>query len=359
MKYKIKEFLISDLIKLIEEDKLDLKPYYQRNDIWSKSDQLDLIDSILKGYPLPSFFIYEKGSNLFEMVDGQQRSRTIFRFFRNEISSKELKIFKDIESDCFLNYKLSVTTISEIKSYKELEEFYVLVNKKGKHLTKPELFKAEFSSTNFLNLVEGLLDYQPLIELNIFSESSKVRMNDRDFIEELVAFLIFGIQDKKNIIEEIYKKDISVSDSQNFEEKFKKIIDRVFQLDEIVPISKTRFKQRNDFYTFFNFVNNWIEEPLELQIEQYRSLLLIAPYISPSIIDCPPLREYAINCVSQSNSKKAREARLNFLNQILRNREENIENNKVLGQISDYLESKELFEFKVRNCFGFYLLVKD
>lgn len=57
MKYSNFEWTIGDLVNLIESKKINLRPPYQRNFIWSSKDQKLLIDSIRKGYPLPNFFI--------------------------------------------------------------------------------------------------------------------------------------------------------------------------------------------------------------------------------------------------------------------------------------------------------------
>ncbi len=341
----VTDFTIRKLVNLIESDNIDLKPYYQRNDIWSKNDQQDLINSIVKGYPLPSFFIYERSSNKFEMVDGQQRARTIYRFYKNQIELSTNIFYDDVEQNKYLDYLLSVTIITKINSPRELEEFYVLVNKKGKHLTKPELNKAEFAGSKFLLFVESLLDYQPLINLNIFTPSSQERMNDRDFIEELIAYLIHGVQDKKSIVEHIYNT-ISDETINQVENKFKSIIDLMDKLNSFYPIIKTRFKQKSDFYSLFNFLANSLSDPIELVIAQYKSLLLVAPHISPSRFDCLPLREYAINCVSQSNSKSARQARLDFLNNLLRSKVKSPSENRILGQVVDFIVEKELFEPK-------------
>ena len=54
MKYSNLEWTIGDLANLIESKKINLRPPYQRNFIWSSKDQKLLIDSIRKGYPLPT-----------------------------------------------------------------------------------------------------------------------------------------------------------------------------------------------------------------------------------------------------------------------------------------------------------------
>lgn len=62
---------------------LSRNPEYQRGEAWSVSQQKLLIDSILRGYPLPRFYFYRQaqgrgllggtGPDRFEIIDGQQR----------------------------------------------------------------------------------------------------------------------------------------------------------------------------------------------------------------------------------------------------------------------------------------------
>lgn len=62
---------------------LNLNPSYQRADVWPTSDAQQLIESILRGIPLPSVIILQRsGENgeTFEIVDGKQRLTAILRF---------------------------------------------------------------------------------------------------------------------------------------------------------------------------------------------------------------------------------------------------------------------------------------
>lgn len=355
MKYTISSITIGELIQLIDSNKVDLQPPYQRNDIWSSKDQQDLISSIIRGFPLPTFFLYQKTNGQMEMVDGQQRSRTIYRYFSKQIPDKR-NLFYSNNNSSLLEYKLSVTYIHDVDDYSDIEQFYVLVNKKGKHLTTPELHKAEYGRTKFMELVEILLLNQQLIDLNLFTQASTKRMNDRNFIEELVSYLLKGIQDKKGVIEHIYEADISEDQKKAIEQEFNAIISKIHILNTIKPISKTRFKQRSDFYTLFNFAHQNSSQKDELFRDQFHSLLLISEHISPSNTDCPPLREYAINCVSQSNSKRSRTDRLNFLNNILLNQHEIIEENEVLAQVFDYLSTHSMFNVTLVASGEYYLI---
>ncbi|RPG28568.1 MAG: DUF262 domain-containing protein [Muricauda sp. TMED12] len=95
---------------------------YQRpNDAWSNDDKQCLVDTILKGEPIPLFFVnYISSEGVFYIVDGQQRLNCISQFYDNKIKlSKKYsgeknhgvtfngdKGLDDIQKAQFLNYNL-------------------------------------------------------------------------------------------------------------------------------------------------------------------------------------------------------------------------------------------------------------
>lgn len=63
--------------------RLDLSPSYQRGDVWPTSDAQLLIESILRGIPLPSVILLKRDdaeTAPYEVVDGKQRLTAILRF---------------------------------------------------------------------------------------------------------------------------------------------------------------------------------------------------------------------------------------------------------------------------------------
>lgn len=347
MDYYLKEFTIQELYELVESNRIDLNPSYQRNFIWSPDNQKELIDTILREYPLPNFFFYKKPDGAFEMVDGQQRTKTIYRFIKGEITSSKLfdkKAFSQLNKDKFLKYRLPVVIIENLKDKDSLQEFYVLINKKGIHLNIAEMNKSEYNDTKFLKLANELLSYQNLIDLNLFSEASSKRMNDRAFVEELLGYLLKGVKEKKKTVEAVYKTDIDEDDYQHLDKEFKRVIDRISALNKIHPVSESRYKQKNDFYTLFCFVHENITEAIEVAEYQYRILILLdgtdsesRQFIRPSNDECLSLKEYANNCITQSNSKTAREKRMLFFENILKNT--NHQSNDTLKDVLNYLAS--------------------
>lgn len=357
MKYSNLEWTIGELINLIESQKINLRPSYQRNFIWSSKDQKLLIDSIRKGYPLPNFFILKNKDNTFEMVDGQQRAITIYKFIKNEFRDSSKHYYKDYNENTFMNYRINVVLLEEFNGSTETkEEFFYLVNKRGVQLNPSEVNHAYYHDTDFMHLVNRMSEYQPLIDLDIFTDKTVMRMNDRSLVEELAAYLIKGITDKRNAVEELFESKIKSDVSELKFTRFCNIIDRVNAIQDIKPINETRYKQRNDFYTLFCFIDKHIDDSIIVLKEQYKILLYISDngIIYPSNDDYELFKEYAINCVSQSNSKRAREKRLLFFENMLAN-ESNTPSEEQI-QLMDFAQN-ELEENLSTKKYDKYLLV--
>ena len=70
------------------KDKINLRPHYQRNQVWNIDKKQLLIDSMIHGYDLPKFYFNELVDDPnFEnaVIDGQQRLSTIFDYNQNTI----------------------------------------------------------------------------------------------------------------------------------------------------------------------------------------------------------------------------------------------------------------------------------
>lgn len=67
------------------KSRIDTNPDYQRPPVWSISQKRLLIDTILRGYDIPKFYWRKIGKNpdKYEVIDGQQRLRTIWEFMEN------------------------------------------------------------------------------------------------------------------------------------------------------------------------------------------------------------------------------------------------------------------------------------
>jgi len=321
MKFTIEIWNVKQLLDLADNGNLDLNPAYQRNPIWTKSTQKHLIQSIKDGAPIPNLFLFKKGKDKYEMVDGQQRTRAL-KVFKNTNEIQLTKDDSDFKQGAFLKYEIPVTIITEVSEGEYIEEFYYMVNSSGIKLNRPETFKAQYFNTIFLKLVEKLTTGNSFQELNIIPISSQKRMMDRELVEELCALVMHGITDKKNQVDKIYDIDIAEKESESCEEKFNNILNHFIRFNKMQPIKETRYRQRNDFYTLFGFIKDNLNIEKNTLDYFYKVLLVLEKGIRPTKEACKPLSEYALNCVSQSNSAKARQARIEIFNAILLNENE-------------------------------------
>ena len=81
--------LLNQIRNLNKRDGIDLQPDYQRGYIWSTDFKDKLLYSIIKSYPIGNVSLRvrtEKNSKgaMQEVVDGQQRLTTIYKFIEGE-----------------------------------------------------------------------------------------------------------------------------------------------------------------------------------------------------------------------------------------------------------------------------------
>ena len=96
----VDKWRIQDFAGQAQRGQLELNPTYQRDFVWSNADSQMLIESILRGIPLPSIILARVSTNQrFQIVDGKQRLTAILRFMGSHPEGLEnAKGMKEYES---------------------------------------------------------------------------------------------------------------------------------------------------------------------------------------------------------------------------------------------------------------------
>jgi hypothetical protein len=147
-------------------------------------------------------------------------------------------------------------------------------------------------------------------------------MLDREFVEELIALTLYGATDKKIAIRKLYQEgdQFDAKRLAAIEKDFKSVLKVLVALNKKHSLLDSRYSQKNDFYTLFSFIKQNPTLHLTSFIAFFDLLIKIQDDISPSNDHCEPLQYYAFNCVTQSNSKNARDSRLLFFSNLFLNK---------------------------------------
>ncbi len=157
------------------EKKINPRPQYQRAPVWNLEKKQRLIDSILRGYDVPKFYLRISPDTTYEheVVDGQQRLRAIWEFMKDEYElgevSDDLPTFGDLSGKSFET--LSSDAVDKIGMF----ELSVLIIEEATELEVRDLF---------LRLQEG-------VTLNPAEKRNAMPGKLRDFIAELAKHAVF------------------------------------------------------------------------------------------------------------------------------------------------------------------------
>lgn len=75
---------VGEIISLQENKELVIQPDFQRLFRWSDEQRSRLIESLLLELPIPSIFVIERESGVFELIDGLQRVSSVIQFINSE-----------------------------------------------------------------------------------------------------------------------------------------------------------------------------------------------------------------------------------------------------------------------------------
>src|SRR6267143_6705261 len=75
--------------------RIDLDADYQREKIWSRNNQEELLDSIIKNIDIPKIYlarVTDDENFEYECIDGKQRMTTLLSFFKPETNENPLTV---------------------------------------------------------------------------------------------------------------------------------------------------------------------------------------------------------------------------------------------------------------------------
>ncbi|MCI0389280.1 MAG: DUF262 domain-containing protein [Acidobacteria bacterium] len=254
-----------------------IKPPYQRKPVWAARQKCYLIESILNGLPIPEIYIQQidtpEGETTYAIVDGQQRIRTVLQFIGSETESSEQEYnkfaldkldtdshwrnvtFAELPNDIkkkFYGYRFAVRYLFTDKE-SDVRDMFQRLNKFLTPLKPQELRNATYTGP-FVKLATSLADGEFWAENRIVTPASIRRMNDVEFVSELLVGVLHGPQSgRASDIDAYYEQYEDYEDEFPDQKRAKRLFDETLEtIQRVLPdIKETRWNNKTDFYTLF------------------------------------------------------------------------------------------------------------
>lgn len=226
-------YTVTDFLGWQRQGILNLRPYFQRGDVWTPKAKSYLIDTLIRGYPVPIIYLQNKQdrrtiTNVRQVVDGQQRLRTILAFIEPEILDNLtdrdrfsiLKShnpnyagmsFRDLPpkvQDTITDTELSCHVLPATLSDKHLLQLFARLNSTGEKLNDQELRNAEYHGE--FKALAYEISYDQIDrwqEWGIFSPRYLAQMRDVELTSELMITTMVGVQAKSKLaIDNVYRR---------------------------------------------------------------------------------------------------------------------------------------------------------
>ena len=155
MDIKLKNIKVKDLVKDYSDKdqegvfgysgKLNIRPQYQREFVYSPDQRSAVINSIFSDYPLNVMYWSIQSDGKYEVIDGQQRTISICQYVEGDFSFNQ-KYFHNLQNDekeKILNYELMIYFCKGSDS--EKLSWFRIINIAGEKLYNQELLNAIYS----------------------------------------------------------------------------------------------------------------------------------------------------------------------------------------------------------------------
>ncbi len=259
---------INDIIDWYDKNEIILSPKYQRNSVWNEKAKSYLIDSIIRGLPIPPIFMrqtieVDSRKTLREIIDGQQRLRAITEFIHDGFPIAKMHneqygglFYSQLDDDVkesILEYELFIEIINE-KDDTIIYDMFARLNTNNYVLNRQEIRNAKYWGEFKVAAYNNAAEYRDIfVYNNIFNDKQLSRMEDVEFISTLLNLTINGVEtDSPSSIDKLYQKyDKVFSEYANIKNRFDQTMQLIRDFYEYLNDNVICFTSKTYFYTLF------------------------------------------------------------------------------------------------------------
>ena len=262
-------YSINDFVEWDSQKQIILNPQFQRRAVWSEKAKSYLIDTILRGKPIPKVFIRQRlnvttKTSVREVVDGQQRLRTILSYVKDGFPLARSQHpdygglhFSQLPEEAqaqFLSFEIAVDLLINLPD-PEILDIFARLNSYAVVLNEQEKINAShFGPFKVLADKIGFDFNEYWTRQGILTAQQILRMQEVNLVADLLIAMIVGVQAKKAIKRYYARYETEFSeDPDNLEGQFREVMSRIALLFP-EGLSNSEFRRVHIFYSLFTAV---------------------------------------------------------------------------------------------------------
>lgn len=298
-------FQVSAIVHKIDRKQLVLTPGFQRKEVWDLTRRSEFIESILLNYPLPPLYFNQDRQGRYIVVDGMQRSSSIYRFLKDQYALEGLERLQWLNGRKFS--ELSPVLQSRIEDRKlncyvlkpsvpmgVIYDIFARINRGGMELNRQEIRHGlhQGKSTTLLERLTSYPDFRDWIGHRLTPN----RMRDEEACLRCVSFAMADLsKDYKGDMDKFLESSMvrlnTASDSDV--DAVQKTFERVFPLvratlgDDAFRLPTERGRGQlniavmESVYRFFAHSRSaWVKKNAVRIGQNYRALVRSPQYVN-------------------------------------------------------------------------------
>jgi len=229
---KEERFTVFELLRKLEQKKINRNPEFQRNEVWKPFQRSQFIESIILNIPLPPLYFRQDLEGKYVIVDGLQRTSTLMKFINknNEgyfpltgleaLPDLNNKYFDQLDDELKSRIEDKVLLVYVLKPNVSMVVVYDIfnrINTGGTKLERQEIRNCIFigNATKLLKELSETEEFKNAIDRGI----SATRMKDREAVLRYLSFRIFDFEkDYNNSLDEFLEKAMRKINKMNHQE---------------------------------------------------------------------------------------------------------------------------------------------
>lgn len=241
-RFNTRNYSVRDFEEWEQKGELFLQPKFQRRGVWSEKARSYLIDTIVRGKPIPKIYMRQDTHpktrrTKREIVDGQQRLQTVLSFVKNGFKISRThnrewggKYFDQLDEDTqrdVLRYEFVVDLLQDMPD-NDVYDVFARLNTYSVSLNDQEKRNARWFGDFKTSVYTVSNEFVTFWEENkIFTSSKLLRMGEAELVSELLIAASDGIREKsKKAIDSYYAKwDDQFPSREQVEKRFRETID--------------------------------------------------------------------------------------------------------------------------------------